>query len=239
MQVSHVAAPVRTQIISNLRNAILQGHFQPGQKLVEADLCERLGVSRPSVREALRQLEAEKLVVITPFRGPAVAKIGWEEASEIYEARSLLEGHAAYLYARRSTAEELAGMKAALARFREAVLRGDVGARLTHTSEFYSIILENCGNAVIREFLGVLHARINFLRARSMSRVGRAKESAAEMKRILDALRARSPDKARQACVDHVKRACEAAKATFSQPAAKALAAAPKRKPTRKATRKR
>jgi DNA-binding GntR family transcriptional regulator len=238
MQVSHVAAPVRAQIISNLRNAILQGHFQPGQKLVEADLCEMLGVSRPSVREALRQLEAEKLVVITPYKGPSVARIDWEEATQIYEVRSLLEGQAAWLYAKRSTPEQLAEMQAALARFQDAVRRGDDEARLTHTSAYYSVILENCGNVVIREFLGVLHARINFLRARSMSRTGRAKESAAEMKRILDALRARNPERARRACVEHVERACEAAKSSFAAKPAPAKAAK-KRGAARKAVRKR
>ncbi|HWD15746.1 MAG TPA: GntR family transcriptional regulator, partial [Casimicrobiaceae bacterium] len=95
MRVGPIAAPVRSQTVGNLRNAILTGRFAPGARLVEAELCRLLGVSRPSVREALRQLEAERLVVITPFKGPAVARIEWPEAEQIYEVRALLEGQAA------------------------------------------------------------------------------------------------------------------------------------------------
>src|SRR5690348_15248882 len=86
---------VQQQAASKLRAAILAGVFQPGDRLVEADLCERLGVSRPSVREALRSLEAEKLVAIVPNRGPLVPLITWEQAKEIYQVRVLLEGEAA------------------------------------------------------------------------------------------------------------------------------------------------
>jgi DNA-binding GntR family transcriptional regulator len=216
MKVVPISAPVRSQVISSLRDAILQGRFQPGQKLVEADLCELMGVSRPSVREALRQLEAEKLVVITPFRGPAVARIDWAEASQIYEVRALLEGQAAFLFAQRVTDANLEAMEAALRAFQAAARRGDEAGRLHSTEEFYGVMLDHCGNKVIRDLLAGLHARINFLRARSMSRTGRAKQSGAEMQRIFEALQARNPKKAQQACIEHVRLACEAAKASFA-----------------------
>ena len=89
LRVGPIAAPVRSQTVGNLRDAILAGRFAPGERLVEAELCRLLGVSRPSIREALRQLEAERLVVITPFKGPAVARIEWPEAEQIYEVRVL------------------------------------------------------------------------------------------------------------------------------------------------------
>jgi DNA-binding GntR family transcriptional regulator len=234
MKVVPISAPVRSQVISSLRDAILQGRFLPGQKLVEADLCELMGVSRPSVREALRQLEAEKLVVITPFRGPAVARIDWDEASQIYEVRALLEGQAAYLFAQRVTDADLESMEASLRTFQAAARRGDEAGRLLSTEEFYGVMLDKCGNKVIRDLLAGLHARINFLRARSMSRAGRAKQSGAEMQRIYEALHARSPKKAQQACTDHVRLACEAAKASFADPLA-ASAARPARAAARKA----
>lgn len=215
MRVSHVAAPVRAQTVHNLRNAILEGRFAPGEKLVEADLCDLLGVSRPSVREALRQLEAEKLVVITPYKGPSVARVSWEEARQIYEVRSLLEGHAAYLFATLARPEELEAMERALSGFEEAAKKGDAVRRLSHTAEFYAVMLEGCGNAVVRDLLDGLHARITFLRARSMSRTGRSKQSVAEMRAILSALRACNADRARKASIEHVRRACESAKAGF------------------------
>jgi DNA-binding GntR family transcriptional regulator len=207
---------VRSQTVGNLRDAILAGRFAPGARLVEAELCRLLGVSRPSVREALRQLEAERLVVITPFKGPAVARIDWPEAEQIYEVRALLEGQAAYLFASRASRDQVAAMRAALKRFEDAVRKNDAEARLLHTDEFYNVMLQGCGNGVISDLLTGLHARINFLRARSMSQQGRSSESAAEMRRILTAIAAGDAAKARAACIEHVQRAANAAKASFA-----------------------
>jgi DNA-binding GntR family transcriptional regulator len=216
LRVGPIAAPVRSQTVSNLRNAILAGQFAPGARLVEAELCRLLGVSRPSVREALRQLEAERLVVITPFKGPAVARIEWPEAEQIYEVRALLEGQAAFLFATRATSEQVAAMRLALKRFGDAVRDDDPEGRLVHTDAFYNVMLSGCGNTVIADLLTGVHARINVLRARSMSQQGRSSESYRELRRILAAIAAGDAKKARAACVDHVRRAAKAAKASFA-----------------------
>lgn len=217
MRVGPIAAPVRSQTVGNLRNAILTGRFAPGERLVEAELCRLLGVSRPSVREALRQLEAERLVVITPFKGPAVARIDWPEAEQIYEVRALLEGQAGYLFAARASKEQIAAMSQALKRFEEAARADNAESRLLHTDEFYNVMLNGCGNAVIADLLTGVHARINFLRARSMSQQGRSSESARELRRILNAIAAGDAEKARDACIEHVRRAASAAKASFGK----------------------
>jgi DNA-binding GntR family transcriptional regulator len=173
-------------------------------------------VSRPSVREALRQLEAERLVVITPFKGPAVARIDWAEAEQIYEVRALLEGQGAYLFAARASKEQVTAMRSALKRFEDAVRKNDAERRLLHTDEFYNVMLKGCGNIVIEDLLTGLHARISFLRARSMSQQGRSSESAGELRRILNAIAAGDAEMARAACIEHVRRAANAAKASFA-----------------------
>ncbi len=89
LHVTPIAAPVRAQVVANLRSAILSGRFAPGERLIEALLCEMLQVSRTSLREALRQLEAERLITIKPFKGPAVAIMTVDDAKQIYEARAL------------------------------------------------------------------------------------------------------------------------------------------------------
>jgi DNA-binding GntR family transcriptional regulator len=208
---------VHQQAARKLRAAILAGVFQPGERLVEADLCERLGVSRPSVREALRSLEAEKLVAIVPNRGPLVPLITWEEAKEIYQVRVLLEGEAAAAFAQRATPESVRQMQSALADFVKADKEDDAVERINATSRFYDEILNGCGNSVIRDILKGLFARVTFLRSRSMSAPGRAKLSGQEMKAILQAIQKRDSDAARKAAVKHVEQASLAAKAAFEK----------------------
>ncbi len=206
---------VQVQTANKLRNAILCGHFKPGQRLVEGNLCEMMQVSRTSMREALRRLEAEKLITIIPNRGPSVAQTTWEEAREIYQVRALLEGEAAALFAARATAAQKREMAQALAAFVESDGADDAIGRLDATGRFYDVMLRGCGNGVIRDLHQGLVARINFLRARSMSRRGRARYSATEMRRILKAIEKKDAAGARAAAVDHVHAACAAAEAVF------------------------
>lgn len=206
---------VQLQTANKLRDAIVTGHFKPGERLVEANLCELMNVSRTSVREALRRLEAERLIVIIPNRGPSVAEISWEEAEQIYEARAILEGEAAARFATRATADDIKCMREALDAFAQAAADDDPIGRLNATSQFYNLLLAGCGNRVIREMLDGLIARINFLRARSMSRTGRSRFSLVEMRRILSAIQKRDAALARKAAVDHVNAACLAAREVF------------------------
>lgn len=227
-----VAAPVRSHVVGNLRDAILAGRIAPGERLVEPELCRLLGVSRPSLREALRQLEAERLVVITPFKGPSVAKIEWAEALQIYEVRALLEGQAAFLFAGIASKAQIAEMDSALRQFEDAVREDRAADRLFHTDEFYNVMLEGCGNQVIADLLTGLHARISFLRAKSMSRQGRSRESVRELRQILKSLASGNAEGARAATMEHVRRASDAAKESFmaeQSGAAKRLPRAAKR----------
>lgn len=211
---------VQAQAANKLRDAILTGYFKPGQRLVEAELCEMMQVSRTSMREALRRLEAERLVTIIPNRGPSVSAISWEEAEQIYAVRAMLEGEAAALFARRATLDDNRRMRDALKAFVDADDKDDAIGRLSTTSQFYEVILAGCGNAIIREVLQGLVARINYLRARSMSRPGRARHSAAELRRILTAIEKKDPRAAREAAVAHVQSACAAAREVFEPRAA-------------------
>src|SRR5471030_2241973 len=85
------SAPLRRKVAAALRHAIEIGELKPGARLVEKDLCKKLGVSRTSLREALREVQAEKLVTTVP-RGLVVAEISDEEAANIYRVRAALEG---------------------------------------------------------------------------------------------------------------------------------------------------
>lgn len=206
---------VQQQAVEKLREAILAGIFKPGDRLIEADLCALLGVSRPSVREALRSLAAEKLIGVAPNRGFFVPVMSWDEIEEIYKVRALLEGEAAALFTPRATAEQLRTMRVALDDFKAAIKSGDRLAQLKTTGRFYEPILSGCGNRIIQEILQSLMERITFLRSRSMSREGRAKFSLREMTNILEAIRSGDPEDARRAASEHVEKACAAAKLVY------------------------
>jgi DNA-binding GntR family transcriptional regulator len=206
---------VQQQAAEKLRAAILAGLFKPGDRLVEADLCARLGVSRPSLREALRSLEAEGLVNIIPNRGPQIPVLTWQQAEEIYQVRALLEGEAAALCATRAARAHITGMRAALAAFEKAVREDDGAGRLSATADFYQVMQQGAGNTLIEETLRRLMARINFLRAQSMSRAGRDKFSAREMRAIYQAIAKGDSRAARKAAATHVKNASTAARNIF------------------------
>ena len=111
---------LRAQVENNLRQAIVSGQLKAGEKLVERELCEMLGVSRPSLREALRTLEAEKLIAIVPHRGPEVAAISLKEARDLYALRGLLESFAAHEFTRLASDEQVKSLGKTVRRLREA-----------------------------------------------------------------------------------------------------------------------
>lgn len=208
---------VQQGTVDKLRMAILTGKFQPGSRLVESQLCTQLGVSRPSLREALRSLEAERLIEITPNKGPSVPTLSWEQANEIYEVRALLEAEAAARCAERITPPQLAALEQALLAFEDAATQGDDARRITTTADFYAVIMANCGNTVLDELHGGLLARINFFRGRSMSLRGRAANSMREMRAIFEAIVARDPNAARMAARKHVLKARAAVKEAMAR----------------------
>jgi len=214
LRVRRQAAPVRQQTQEKLRQAILEGRFLPGERLIERELCELTGVSRTSVREALRQLEAEGLVKILPYKGPVVAEITVEDARHIYQVRAALEGLAGRLFAMRASDEEVEELADAVEQLAVAYESGDIKQMLQAKTEFYQILLTGSGNPLARSMLQSLHDRVNYLRITSLSSPGRPHASLAEIRRIVEAIRSRDPEKAWAACVEHVYNAeAEAVKA--------------------------
>lgn len=211
LRVQRVQVTLRQQVLELLRNAILEGRFMPGERLIERELCALTGVSRTSVREALRHLESEGLVANIPNKGPTVATLTEEDAREIYEVREALEGLAGRLFAERGTGKQVDALQEALARLTAAFKKGDMTLVVAETTHFYEVFLEGCGNSLISDMIRSLQARVIVLRKTSMSQPGRAPGSLAEMERIVLAIRKRDADEAEEACKDHVRRAQAAA----------------------------
>ncbi|HEX5957206.1 MAG TPA: GntR family transcriptional regulator [Hyphomicrobiaceae bacterium] len=211
LAVSRHPATLRVLVEEKLRAAIAAGRFTPGQRLIERELCDLLGVGRTSVREALRQLEAEGLVTTVPHRGPVVSTISVAEAEQLYALRGLLEGFAGRTFAERRPKEPLRRLKTAVKALEQAAAGSDRGALIAAKTEFYDALLEGCGNAFVQQALKTLHNRVTLLRATSMTQPGRLAESLAEIRGIADAIAAGDAARAERSCISHIRSAAKVA----------------------------
>ncbi|WP_181781748.1 GntR family transcriptional regulator, partial [Pseudonocardia pini] len=159
--------PIREQVATLLRRAIVEQRLVPGQLLVERELCEMTSASRPSVREALRRLEAEGLVESRNGRGTFVTVVSPEVARQVYQVRASLEGLAARLFAEVATDEDRAALRAAVDTLAAAAERGADAANLLEAkSKAYDVLFRGCGNPVLHEMVRTLQHRVTQLRRR-------------------------------------------------------------------------
>jgi DNA-binding GntR family transcriptional regulator len=188
------------------------------------------GVGRTSIREALRQLEAEGLVTTVPYRGPIVSTITADEAEQLYDLRALLEGYAGRICAKKRDPEILARLRE---QYRQMVAVGGNADRsdlLAAKTEFYAAMLEGCGNVFVQRFLNMLLNRVTLLRMTSMTQPDRIGHSLVEIATILDAIEAGDEHAAEQACVLHIRNAAPVALAALRE----AESSEPKESPAQK-----
>ena len=203
--------PLRKQVVERLREAIMQGHLKPGERLRERELCEMLGVSRTSLREGLVELDSEGLIQNVPNKGPVVTPISVKLAEDIYQLRGVLEALGARLFARNATREQIAGLEAATAELEKVYSNFEPAPFLKAKSRFYEVLMEGAGNQLAAQVLRGIHARVSQLRVTSLSDPSRTSVSIAEIRRIVDAIKARDEESAWRASAQHVANAAEAA----------------------------
>lgn len=195
--------PVRAHLLERLRSAITEGMFQPGDHLVERDLCERLGVSRTSLREALRQIEAEGLIEFFPNRGAVVRDISTAEVLELWELRSLVEGLIARRFATVGTEEDIARMERAVAGM-DAALKSQDRAAIKHSKlELWESFAAGGHHSACGKLMLQINARLSFLWSSSLLLPGRPAESIQEFSSLVSAIRSRNPAVAEAAIVLH------------------------------------
>ena len=211
LQIEKGRATLRGLVEDKIRETISTGVFAPGQRLIERELCETMGVGRTSVREALRQLEAEGLIETVPHRGPSVVRMSAQDAAQLYALRALLEGHTGAECARRADGTTVARLQAAADTFVDACAVGERGAMVAAKAAFYDVMMEGCANRYVAKALTGLHNQISALRFTSMSQPARVPRSIAEIREIVAAIRAGDPARAEAACRHHIENAAEVA----------------------------
>jgi DNA-binding GntR family transcriptional regulator len=187
-----------------LHAAIVAGELSPGERLVEGELAERLGVSRGAVREAIMRLGHEGIVVRERNRGARVRRFTPAEAIEILEARAALESLAAgYAAIRRTEAEvrELRGLVADMARLLD---RGELLSISERNAVLHRRILEISRHEVARTICSRLHSQMVRYQFRTVLAPGRPPSSLAEHDRIVSAIEAHDRGGAEQAMRDHL-----------------------------------
>lgn len=201
---------LRTLVAERIRSAIANNRFPPGFRLIERELCELLGVSRTSVREALRELESEGLISSRGGR-LIVAVVEAREAAEIYQVRTALESLAARLFVRNATSEQVAALEITVRSLLAASEHYESAVFLAAKARFYEALFKGAGNAVAASMLRTLHAKVSQLRAASLSSPGRVRDSVREILDLVAALKARDEERAAQLTARHIENAREAA----------------------------
>lgn len=214
-KIDHPPATLRDMVQDRMRAAIIEGVFQPGERLVERPLCDQLGVSRTVIRETIRYLEAEGLVEILPGRGPIVATISREEARQIYDIRRMLETSAAENCARRITPDRAESLANALVRLKQGFTDRTPGAVFRATADFYSEIFHGAGHYVAWDVVQRLNGRISRLRMMTLSAAQRDRPGIAHMEAICTAIQSGDPAAARRAVARHLDDAASVAERLF------------------------
>ncbi len=208
---------LRNAVEDRLREAIAEGAFKPGQRLIERELCNLMGVGRTSIREALRQLEAEGLVSVIARRGPVVSTMSLDEARQLYEMRALLEGFAGRACAERKDPEIIAMLARELGNMRTAEANESRKDFLAAKTGFYAALLKGCENGFVERALNLLLNRVTLLRITSMTHRGRIRRSIEEIALIVSAIEAGNVEEAQSACETHVHNAALAALAILEK----------------------
>lgn len=196
--------PLREMVFESLREAIILGKLRPGERLMEIQLAEEMGVSRTPVREAIRKLELEGFVVMVPRKGAYVAGVSIKDIADVFEVRAALEGLAAGLAAERITEEEMEQLESAILSISGeedvlTVVKGD--------SMFHELIYKASRNHRLIQIITHLQEQINRFRLTSLSIPGRLRIAVGEHKKITEAICCRDVDLAQNLASEHMENA--------------------------------
>ncbi|MFK8015316.1 MAG: GntR family transcriptional regulator [Gammaproteobacteria bacterium] len=178
-------------LLESLQKAIVEGDLAPGEKLREPDLAKSFGTSRGPLRDALRRLEARRLVLSTPNAGARVTSLSATQLIELYQVREALEGMTCRLAAHHMSEQELDELDALLTRH-EAALEQAGGRRYFRQEgdlDFHYRIAQGCGNALLTSSVCVDYYQLmRMYRHKFSAHRGRPAKALAEHRRILSAL---------------------------------------------------
>ena len=196
--------PLRDVVFLTLRKAILRGELAPGERLMELQLSERLGVSRTPIREAMRKLELEGLVVMVPRKGAEVAKISERSLKEVLEVRRALEELAVELACERMTEEEFKKLKKACIAFEHVSNSNDLIDVAQKDEEFHDVIYKATNNSKLILLINNLREQMYRYRLEYIKDKEKRQELVEEHKHIVNVLSQKNVEEAKIAVKEHI-----------------------------------
>ena len=204
--------PLRDVVFNTLREAILRGDLQPGERLMELQLASKLGVSRMPIREAIRMLEQEGLAVTMPRKGAEVAKMTLKGMEDVLEIRGALDELASQLACERITEEQLVRLEARKQDFEASLKSGDVKLIAEADVNFHDVIYEATGNPKLVSLLNNLREQIYRYRVEYIKKVENHPILIKEHEAIYQSLLSRNQEDAKLSIREHVENQATAVK---------------------------
>jgi DNA-binding GntR family transcriptional regulator len=197
-------------VAGKIREMIRNGALVRGQRIIEAELCERMGVSRTPLREALRVLESEGLMELIPHKGVHIRQPSMNEIQEMFEVMGVLEGTCARLAAQKMTAGAWRKIERLHQKLEAHYKKGDREKYIAVNNIFHALIQELAGNRVLDDIVRRLREKVALYRHQQIYEPRRFDQSIREHREILDALRRRDLDAVETRMKHHLDRQCQA-----------------------------
>lgn len=196
--------PLRDVVFNTLRRAILTGQLKPGERLMEVHLASRLGVSRTPIREAIRKLELEGLVIMIPRRGAEVARITEKSLKDVLEVRRALDALSVELACDRITQEDINRLLEACRAFERAVREGDASVIASADVALHDIIVEATGNVRLQQLVNNLSEQMYRFRFVYIKEESQHDNLIAEHREIYESIVSRDKERAAAAARLHI-----------------------------------
>ena len=202
--------PLRDVVFNTLRQAILRGELKPGERLMEIQLANKLGVSRTPIREAIRKLELEGLVLMIPRKGAEVAEITEKSLRDVLEVRRALEELSVQLACEKITKEEIRELESVAKEFQQVVKSSDITEIAEVDVRFHDIIYTATDNQKLIQLLNNLREQMYRYRVEYLKRDGVFPQLIAEHEAIIRHIENNEKEKATEVMCRHIDNQVEA-----------------------------
>jgi DNA-binding GntR family transcriptional regulator len=196
---------ISEELVKYIKQQIISGELNPGDRIVETKLARELGVSQTPVREAIRHLHGEGIITIVPNKGPMVRTLDMKDVFEIYSVRSMLEGLAIRLATQNATDEQIAGLESFYEEMKQKLNDDSVTSLLHDSSHIHRTIIEMAGHSRLLNMYQSISFQISLVNRLLGAKSTKQKEVDQHLE-LIEALKKKDPDSAEQTMRKHIFR---------------------------------